>query len=514
MDDSTRKTKKLDWMTFIVSGGLLALFIITSYFNQELVGQWISDSFTFTAKYFGAYWQVLLLVMFVIGLILAFSKYGNVRLGKMERPENGNFRWIAMILCTLLASGGVFWAAAGPMYHFITTPPLFTDIKDGTTTAAFPAMAQSYLHWGFSAWASLGTLTTIVLMYAHYHKGYPLKPRTFLYPMLGKKIFKNSFVGSLADIVSIVATAAGTIGPIGFLGLQVGYGLEAVFNIPNTFVTQAVIILFLAVIASISAATGVERGIQWLSRVNVSMVVVLMVTMLILGPTLYIIDLFVGSEAFYLENFLSMSLYRLDQAWLGSWTIFFWGWFIGYGPMMAMFISKISRGRTIRELIIAVSIIAPIVSNLWFTVVGGSGIFYEIENPGSVSTALNESGMPATVMAIMNQIPLGIVLAIGFIIVSIVFVATTADSMSYTVAVTLSGNDEPNRLIRVFWALMFGVVAVSLLAIGEETVSTLQNFIVVTAAPVSLLLLPSLWDAPKIAKKMAKEQNIINRKSR
>lgn len=135
-----------------------------------------------------------------------------------------------------------------------------------------------------------------------------------------------------------------------------------------------------------------------------------------------------------------------------------------------------------------------------------------MENPGSVSTALNESGMPATVMAIMNQIPFGIVLAIGFIIVSIIFVATTADSMSYTVAVTLSGTDEPSRLIRVFWALMFGVVAVSLLAIGEETVDMLQNFIVVTAAPVSLLLLPSLWDAPRIAKKMAKEQNIIGKK--
>ncbi|SFL60987.1 choline/carnitine/betaine transport [Gracilibacillus orientalis] len=512
MDDHTGNKKKMDWMTFIVSGGLLVLFVIAAIFKEKLVGQWISDSFSFTAKYFGAYWQVLLLVMFVIGLILAFSKYGKVRLGKMERPENGNFRWISMILCTLLASGGVFWAAAGPMYHFLTTPPLFTGIEEGTMTAAFPAMAQSYLHWGFSAWASLGTLTTIVLMYAHYHKGHPLKPRTFLYPMFGKKIFKNSFIGSLADIVSILATAAGTIGPIGFLGLQVGYGLEAVFGISNTFITQALIIIFLVVIASISAATGVERGIQWLSRVNVSMVVILMVTMLILGPTLYIIDLFIGSEAFYLENFLSMSLYRADQDWLGPWTIFFWGWFIGYGPMMAMFISKISRGRTIRELIIAVSIIAPIVSNFWFTVVGGSGIFYEMENPGSVSTALNESGMPATVMAIMNQIPFGIVLAIGFIIVSVVFVSTTADSMSYTVAVTLSGTDEPNRLTRVFWALLFGIVAVSLLAIGEETVGMLQNFIVVTAAPVSLLLLPSLWDAPKIAKKMAKEQNIINKK--
>lgn len=512
MGDPTGKKNKLDWIAFSISGGLLVLFIIASIFNDELVGQWISDSFSFAVKYFGAYWQLLLLATFVIGLILAFTKYGRVRLGNMERPENGNYRWIAMIMCTLLASGGVFWAAAGPMYHYLTSPPVFTGVEKGTMAASLPAMAQSFLHWGFLAWAILGTLTTIVLMYAHYHKGYPLKPRTLLYPMFGEKIFKKSFIGSTADIVSIVSVAAGTIGPIGFLGLQVGYGLHAVFGIPNTFVTQSTIIIFLAVIASVSAATGVDRGIQWLSRMNVGLAVILMIAMLILGPTMFIIDLFVASEGFYIQNFLSMSLYRFDQSWLGSWTIFFWGWFIGYGPMMAIFISRISRGRTIRELIVAVSIIAAIVSNFWFTVVGGSGIFYEMQNPGSVSTALNENGMPAAVIAIMSQIPLGFALSIGFLIVTVIFVATTADSMSYTVAVTLEGTDEPNRINRIFWALLFGVVAVSLLAIGEGSIDALQNFIVVTAVPVSLLLLPSLWDAPKVAIKMAKDQNIVEKK--
>ncbi|UOQ50475.1 BCCT family transporter [Gracilibacillus caseinilyticus] len=506
------KKSRMDWITFSISGGILILFVLASVWDDQITGQWINESFNFSVKYFGAYWQVLLLATFVIGLILAFSKYGKVRLGNLVKPENDNYRWISMILCTLLAGGGVFWAAAEPMYHFITTPPLFSGMENGTMEAAFPAMAQSFLHWGFLAWAILGTLATIVLMYAHYHKGYPLKPRTLLFPLFGKKIFRKSVIGTITDIVSIVSVAAGTIGPVGFLGLQVGYGLQEIFGIPDTFFTQSLIIIFLVVIASISAATGIERGIQLLSRINVGFVVVLMVAMLILGPTLFIIDLFIGSQGFYLQNFLTMSLYRVDQGWLGYWTIFFWGWFIGYGPMMAIFMSRISRGRTIRQLIIAVSIIAPIVSNFWFTVVGGSGIFYEMQNGGSVSTALNESGMPAAVMAIMNQIPLGFLLSVGFIIVTIIFVATTTDSMSYTVAVTLSGTDEPNRFIRVFWALMFGVVAVCLLAIGEGSITALQNFIVVTAVPVSILLLPALWDAPKIAAKMAREQKIVKKK--
>ncbi|WP_085524636.1 BCCT family transporter [Tuberibacillus sp. Marseille-P3662] len=506
------KKQQMDWTTFVVSGGLLALFVIMSLINDGMMGNWINGGFAFSVKYFGAYWQLLLLATFIIGLIIAFTKYGNVRLGNMEKPENGNYRWISMIMCTLLAGGGVFWAAAEPLYHFITTPPLFADEGLTSQESVLPALSQSYLDWGFLAWAILGSLTTIVLMYAHYHKGYPLKPRAILYPIVGEKIFHKSVIGSIADIVSIVSVAAGTIGPIGFLGLQVGYGLHSLFGIPNTLVTNMLIIVALVVIASISAATGIDRGIQWLSKMNVGLTIILIIFMLILGPTMFIINNFIAGESFYLHNFLRISLYRGDNAWLGLWTVFFWGWFLGYGPMMAIFISRISRGRTIRQLIVAVSIIAPIVSNFWFTVVGGTGIFYEIKNTGSVSTALQESGMPAAVMAIMDQLPLGFIMAIGFLIVTVIFVATTTDSMAYTVAVAITGDDRPNKLIRVFWALMFGAVAVVLLSIGEGSITALQNFIVVTAVPVSLLLLPPLWLAPKLARNMAVEQGIVNKK--
>ncbi len=461
--------------------------------------------FSFSVTYLGAYWQLLLLATFLIGLGLAFSKVGKVRLGNLDVPENGYFRWMAMVLTTLLASGGVFWAAAEPMYHFLSTPPLFAEKGAKQADAVIPALAQSYLHWGFLAWAILGSLTTIVLMYAHYHKGFPLKPRAILYPIFGEKIY-NSWLGTLADVVSIIAVSAGTIGPIGFLGLQVGYGLHTLFGVPNTIVTNIFVILVLIAIASMSAATGIERGIQWLSRVNVSLTVILMIALLILGPTMFIIDAFMGAEAFHIQNFFRMTLYREDYDWLGWWTVFFWGWFLGYGPMMAIFLSRISRGRTIRDIVIGLSILAPIVSNFWFTVVGGSGIYYEMQNPGTISSALNEAGMPAAVIAIMNQIPFGYALSIGFLIVTVVFVATTADSLSYTVGVALTGSDNPAKWIRVFWALIFGTLAIVLLMIGEGSIGTLQNFIVVTAVPVSLLLLPPLWLAPRIARKMLIEQ--------
>ncbi|OZU88873.1 BCCT transporter [Virgibacillus indicus] len=502
----SKKGKRLDWPVFIVSGGFLILFIILSLINSDAVGSTITTLFDYSADLFGAYWQVLLLGNFFVGLGLAFSKYGKVRLGKQDKPKYSYFRWVAMILVTLLASGGVFWAASEPMYHYMSTPPLFGGGEFNNINAAF---AQSFLHWGFTAWAILGTLAVIVMMYVHYSKGLPLRPRGLLYPIFGEKIYKNSVLGSSADIFSIIATVAGTLGPLGFLGLQISYGLNHLFDIPNTLTLSIVVVLILAGVAAISAATGVDRGILTLSRYNVGFTIFLAIVTLVIGPTMFIIDAFVGGTGVHLQNFFSMSLFRGDNAWLGGWTIFFWGWFIGYAPMLIVFISRISRGRTIRELVIAVSIVAPLVNNFWFSVVGGTGVFYERENPGSISNALNEGGMPAAVMAITDQMPLGVWMGLGFLLVSVIFVATTVDTMSYTVAATLTGNDNPKRWLRVFWAMIFGLTTVMILSIGEDSISSIQNSIVITAVPVSLLLLPPLWNAPRIARKMALEQGLI-----
>lgn len=500
------KKKNLDWPVFIVSGGFLILFILLSLFDNEMVDGAVNTLFAYSSDLFGAYWQVLLLGNFFIGLGLAISRYGKVKLGKQDKPKYSYFGWVSMILVTLLASGGVFWAAAEPMYHYMTTPPLAGGGEFNNMDAAF---AQSFLHWGFTAWAILGTLSVIVMMYVHYNRGLPLKPRGLLYPIFGEKIYHKSVLGTSADIFSIIATVAGTLGPLGFLGLQISYGLNHLFDVPNTLTVSIIVVLVLVLIAAISAATGVDRGIYHLSNWNVKFTIFLAAVVLVIGPTMFIIDAFVGGTGFHLQNFFTMSMYRGDEGWLSIWTIFFWGWFIGYAPMLIVFISRISRGRTIRELIIAVSIVAPVVNNFWFSIVGGTGVFFENENAGSVSTALNEGGMPAAVMAITDQLPMATLMGLGFLLVSIIFVATTTDTMAYTVAATLEGNDNPTRWLRVFWALIFGATTVVILSIGEDSIASIQNSIVITAVPVSLLLLPPLWNAPRIAKKMALEQGLI-----
>ncbi|WP_085902925.1 BCCT family transporter [Kiloniella majae] len=482
---------------FAVTGGFIAAFCGLALIDIDLLKELVNAGFGWSVQIFGAYWQVLLLLTFVIGLFMAFSGRGSVVLGKLDKPEFTVFQWGAMIMCTLLAGGGVFWAAGEPMAHFLSPPPLF-GVEAKTPEAAYPALAQAFMHWGFLAWAILGALTTVVLMYYHYEKGLPLAPRTLLYPVFKERALKGP-IGLIADASCIIAVVAGTVGPIGFLGLQVSYGLQDLFGLSDGFASQAVVIAVLVGIYTASAVTGVNKGIQILSRFNVVLACGLLIFMFLFGPTAFIVDSFVHSFGVYVDKFIPMAMFRAESGWLGWWTVFFWGWFLGYGPLMAMFIARVSRGRSIRQIVIMLSIIAPIVTCFWFTIVGGSGIAFELANPGSVSSAFEGFNLPAALLAITKQLPAGFLISVLFLILTTVFVATTGDSMTYCISVAMSDSDTPSTPVRVFWGIAMGVMAIILISLGSGGVSALQSFIVVTAVPVSLVLLPSLWAAPQIA---------------
>ena len=496
----------VDMPVFLISGGVLALFAVLALYDLEMVSGMVNSAFATSTKLFGAYWQVLLLLTFIIGLVLALGRTGRVVLGGLSTPEMSRFKWVSVIMCTLLAGGGVFWAAAEPMAHFTSPPPLFGG-ETGNVASAYNALAQSFMHWGFLAWAILGSLTGVVLMHLHYEKGLPLKPRTLLYPVFGDKVMTGP-LGAIVDACCVLAVVAGTVGPIGFLGLQVSFGLEKLFGIPNSYATQLTILVGLMAIYTLSAVSGVSRGIQLLSTTNVILAVLLMVFILLFGPTAFIFDSYLHSFGIYLDKFIPMATFRASPGWLDWWTVFFWGWFLGYGPLMAMFVARISRGRTIREMILMISVAAPVITTFWFTIVGGSGLAFELANPGVISEPFTGFNLPAALLAITEQLPMGFLISVLFLILTTIFVATTGDSMTYAVSMVMTGTDHPQSALRVFWGIMMGVVAALLISIGSGGISALQSFIVVTAVPVSLVLLPSLWTAPQIANKMADEQGL------
>ncbi|GMG81464.1 BCCT family transporter [Paralimibaculum aggregatum] len=493
---------QVDKPLFAITGGFIALFCALALIDIDLLSRLVDWGFNFSATWFGLYWQALLLATFLIGLVLCILPGAGTRMGALERPEFSLFQWGSMIMCTLLAGGGVFWAAGEPIAHYLSTPPLFGDLGGDPAARAHAALAQSYLHWGFLAWAILGSLTTVMLMHYHYDKGLPLAPRTLLYPVFGERAIRGP-IGLIADASCIIAVVAGTVGPIGFLGLQMSYGLNALFGIPDSFATQTVVILALAGLYTISAISGLSRGIQLLSRVNVILASILLAFMLVAGPTFFIFDGFAGGMGVYLSNFLDLTMYRGEAGafgepgWLGWWTVFFWGWFLGYGPLMAIFIARVSRGRSIRSIILMLSIVAPIVTNFWFTIIGGTGIALEQAVPGVISGPFEGFNLPAGLLAITQALPLGFLLSLLFLVLTMIFVATTSDSMSFVIATAMS-DDTPSPALRAFWGLAMGVMALILISTGAGGIGKLQSFIVVTAVPVSLVLLPSLWDALRI----------------
>ncbi|MBM4863278.1 BCCT family transporter [Vibrio parahaemolyticus] len=503
---SLLKRLELTNPVFWLSGSFLSLFVLLALTNTESLTAMVNAGFGVATKYFGAYWQVLLLLNFLIGLALAFGRTGYVRLGGLAKPDIDTFKWLSIVLCTLLAGGGVFWAAAEPIAHFVTAPPLYGEASP--KTSAINALSQSFMHWGFLAWAILGCLSSIVLMHLHYDKGLPLKPRTLLYPIFGDKAI-HGWIGNLADACSIIAVAAGTIGPIGFLGLQISYALNSLFGFPDNFITQSMVIVAAIVMYTLSALSGVSKGIQLVSRYNIILSVLLIGYILFFGPTSFIIDGYVQGVGRMVDNFFPMALYRGDTGWLSWWTVFFWGWFIGYGPMMAIFIARISRGRTIRQLILSISIAAPLITCFWFSIVGGSGLAFELANPGLISSAFEGFNLPAVLLAVTGELPFPMIISVLFLILTTTFIVTTGDSMTYTISVVMTGSAEPNAVIRSFWGLMMGVVAIALISMGSGGITALQSFIVITAVPVSFILLPSILKAPGIANQMAKEQGLV-----
>ncbi|WP_323754624.1 BCCT family transporter [Marinobacter sp.] len=499
-----------DPVVLTLSVGFIVLFVGFSLFDLKAVAEVIGEGFGWTAKVFGTYFQLLLLATFFIALGVACTPAARAKIGNLDQPEMSTFRWLSIIMCTLLAGGGVFFAAGEPIYHYVVTPPAFAS-EPGTAAAIPHAMAQSFMHWGFLAWAVLGTFAAIVLAHAHYVKDKPLQPRTLLYPVFGERIM-SGWLGSAVDACCVIAVVAGTVGPIGFLATQMSFGLSELFGLTDGLVTQMAILIALAVIYVTSAVTGIHRGIQFLSRMNVFLALAVAAIIYVFGPTQFLTNTYVQGMGEYLSSFMTMATMTAETApgwWMKWWTVFFFAWFLGYAPLMAIFVARISRGRSIRSMILAVAVMAPVATTIWFTLLGGSGIYYQSTGVIDLTDALNNFRFDVATLTVAQALPGGGFMALAILILTTVFVATTGDSMSYSIAVVSSGHDQPNTFVRAFWGLAMAGMAAILLFMGAGQISVLQQFIVITAIPVSLILLPSLWLGPKAAYAMAREQNLI-----
>jgi choline-glycine betaine transporter len=483
----------------------LLIFLLVSAIDLALAKHFTETGKTIVSHSLGGLWQWMVMLLFLIALAIAISPVGKLRLGgATAKPSLKFFDWCAVLICTLLAGGGVFWSAAEPLYHFQTPSPVFEGVVGSTAAAVDPALAVSFLHWGFLAWALVATTTTITFSILE-QRGEPLRPRTLLVNILPNG-WVNGPIGDLADGLSVVAAIAGTVGPLGFLSLQLSNAAGQLPWLSDSAGLQSLVVVLLTAVFATSTVSGIQKGIKWLSELNVWLTLLLGAGLLILGPGIWLIQHFFSGFWTYLVHLPQMALMpRTDvtEPLLNSWTVFYWGWFLGYAPLMGLFTAGVSRGRSIRELVLAVAILCPIVTNLWFTLLGGTGMNLELGGSG-ISEALAQSGAAASLLAILSALPLsGLLIPIGLLLV-VLFMCTSADSMSYAAAMVVSGRNEPSKRLRLFWALMIGSLTLVLLRIGtglgdSTSIDALQAFIVITAVPVTPLVLFTLWSAPRLA---------------
>ena len=472
-------------IVFFGSAGLILLLVLFSVIFPDVAGSTFSTIQAWIVDTFGWFYMLAVAVFLLFSAFLAFSGFGSVRLGPdHSRPDYSNISWFAMLFSAGMGIGLLFFGVAEPIMHY-TSPPK----GDGSTIpAARQAMSITFFHWGLHAW-SIYAVIGMSLAYFSFRHQLPLTIRSALYPLIGKRIYGP--IGHAVDIFAVLGTMFGVATSLGLGVLQVNAGLSYLFSIPESLGIQIALIGGITLLATVSVVLGLDGGIKRLSELNLILAALLMVFMLVAGPTSHLLETLVQNIGTYLSGVVgkTFNLYAYEpNEWLGSWTLFYWGWWMAWSPFVGMFIARVSRGRTIREFVCGVLFIPVGFTFIWMTVFGNTAIFLEInEAAGAISAAVNEN-VPVALFVTLEYLP-WTQLASGIAtLLVITFFVTSSDSGSLVIDVITSGGNTASPVWqRIFWAVTEGVVAAVLLLAGG--LNALQTASIAGALPFAAIML-------------------------
>jgi glycine betaine transporter len=430
-------------------------------------------------------WAYLLstFLFLVFSLFLAISKYGEIKLGEdHERPQYSYFGWFSMLFAAGMGIGLIFWGVAEPMSHYLNPAE---QVAGSSGEAAGFAMRYSFFHWGLHPWA-IYVVMSLSIAYFSFRRGMPMLISSCFYPLLGDRIFGSA--GRAIDILAIFATVFGIVTSLGLGAMQITSGLGAVFGFESSYAITLIVIAVVTVLFMVSSMTGLDKGIQILSKTNILLALLLMTFMFIVGPSTFILDIFSHTLADYLTSLVTLSLSTNPfegHTWTQSWTLFYWAWWISWSPFVGMFVASISRGRTIREFISASLIVPPLLTFAWFCVFGGAAFQVEFEAGGLATAVAND--ISTGLFKLYTHYPLTPFLSILTVMLLGVFFVTSADSATYVLAMMSSNGDPlPSAAKKVTWALMIsGMAAILLYAGGLEA---LQRMAIAAALPFTLIM--------------------------
>jgi len=432
-------------------------------------------------------WLFIISVNLFVGFcfFVAFSRFGAIRLGgKDAKPEFTTSAWFSMLFSAGMGIGLLFWSIAEPINHF-QTPPLG---EPGTPAAARQAMNFTFLHWGLHAWA-IYALVGLALAYFTYNRQLPLTVRSAFYPFLGERI--HGIVGHIIDTLAVIATLFGLATSLGFGVQQIAAGLNHVFPaIINNITTQIILIVVITGIATVSVVTGVDKGVRILSEWNIRIALFVLVAVVVLGPTVFILGSYVQNTGSYIGNFMQLSFWNeaySNNNWQGTWTVFYWAWWISWAPFVGIFIARVSKGRTIKEFVLGVLIAPSLLCFLWMTAFGSTALRETLAGNPAIAEAV-AADISTALFIFFEQLPFSTFLSVVGVLLVTGFFVTSSDSGSLVVvSLTSGGNPNPSVGLRVFWALAGGAVAAVLLLGGG--LQALQTAVIITGLPFAIILL-------------------------
>ncbi|GEK47596.1 high-affinity choline transporter BetT [Bisbaumannia pacifica] len=468
--------------------GILVFLVLTMTFTDQ-AGAFFDAALAWVNQTFGWYYMLAVVAYLVFVILIGCSRFGSIRLGPDHaRPEFSLLSWSAMLFAAGIGIDLLFFSVAEPVAHYLAPPDLTPESQE----AMRAAVVQTFMHWGLSGWG-LYVLMGMALAYFSYRHRLPLAIRSALYPLLGKRI--HGPIGHAVDITAVISTVFGIATSLGIGVMQLNYGLNYMFDVPESLSVQVILIVLVVIMATISVVSGVEKGIRRLSEFNMLLALALLLFVLFQGHTLQLLDKLVNNAGDYFAGFVAKSFdtYAFTgegaNQWKMWWTIFFWGWWIAWTPFVGLFLARISRGRTIREFVAGALGIPLAFMMVWMSVFGNSGI--ELVAQGAVELGEQALNTPQTTMyTLLESYPWVGLTAAVVTILGIVFFVTSADSgalvlANFTSILSDVNHDAPVRL-RIFWSAVIGLVTVALLMAGG--LAALQSAVVVTALPFSVVI--------------------------
>lgn len=443
--------------------------------------------YDFIASGFGWFYLLFVLMLIFFNFYMALSKYGKVRLGgDHAKPKYPFFTWIAMLFSCGFGVSIVFWGVAEPMTHFANVPPGNAGVQPETADAARIAMWNAFFNNGIHQWASF-TFVGLAISYFMYRQNERSLISDTLIPLLGengKKPLRHTI-----DIIAVIATVMGVATTLGLSVMQINGGLSNVFGLPGGSTTQITIVAVMFAAFMVSTLSGLDRGIKYLSNVNLGVALILMVSVLIIGPTGFILNTITTGIGDYLQNFFQASL-QLDHysggTWAQQWPIYYWAWTIAWSPFVGMFVARISKGRTIREFVLGVMVAPPLIGIMWIGIFGGTAINMDLFQGTDIAGAV-ENDVTNALFAMLSNLPLGTILSVLSICLLFTFLVTSADSATFVLGMmTSDGDTNPAMVLKVIWGIL--IAALATILIISAGVDGLQTVSLIGALPFSIVL--------------------------